>query len=63
MVKQLAKASKTPLAGDDAAKAHIVKLTDIPWNELAFDHAMILQDYLDYKNGHQDMLMVIPEIH
>lgn len=61
-VTHLAKSSKTPIAGDDATMAHIVKLTDIPWNELAFDHAMILKDYLNYKNGRQDMLMVIPEI-
>jgi 8-oxo-dGTP diphosphatase len=46
-VTHLAKAYSKPTAGDDAAKAFIVKLEDIPWKELAFDHAQILKDYLD----------------
>lgn len=47
----LATAYNLPTAGDDAAKAFVVKIADIPWNELAFDHAQILKDYLAYKNG------------
>lgn len=46
-VTHLAKAYSKPTAGDDAAKAFIVKLEDIPWKELAFDHAEILKDYLN----------------
>lgn len=34
---------------DDAAKAKIFSLNEIPWNDLAFDHAQILKDYLRYK--------------
>jgi 8-oxo-dGTP diphosphatase len=50
-VAHIAKAYKNPKAGDDAAKAFIVKLEDIPWSELAFDHALVLRDYLEWKNG------------
>ncbi len=49
-VTHLAKAYKFPCAGDDAAKAFVVKLEDIPWDDLAFDHAKILKDYLEWKN-------------
>ena len=45
-VVHIAKAYQLPTAGDDAAKAFVVKLEDIPWAELAFDHAQILKDYL-----------------
>jgi len=38
-----------PCAGDDAKEAFVVKLEDIPWEELVFDHAGILRDFL--KNG------------
>lgn len=46
-VAHVAKAYQGPTAGDDAAKAFIVKLEDIPWNELAFDHAQVLKDYIE----------------
>lgn len=59
-VTHLAKANKAPTAGDDAAKAFVVKLEDIPWKELAFDHAQILQDYLDYRNGNHTSAMGKP---
>lgn len=36
------------------------KLEDIPWNELAFDHAQILKDYVDYKNGKNQLGMIKP---
>ena len=39
-------ASDLPKAGDDAKEAFVVKLEDIPWNELVFDHADILRDFL-----------------
>jgi len=59
-VTHIAKAFGLPAAGDDAAKAFVVKIDDIPWNELAFDHAKILHDYLDYKNGKQCQIMINP---
>lgn len=50
-VAHTAKADKLPNAGDDASKAFVVKLEDIPWKELAFDHAIVLKDYIDWRNG------------
>lgn len=50
-ITHTAKAFQLPIAGDDAAEAFIVRPEDIPWNELAFDHAEILRDYLDWKTG------------
>ncbi len=50
-VTHLAKSYSNPVAGDDAAaKAYIFKLDEIPFDKLAFDHAKILKDYLEYKN-------------
>lgn len=37
---------QAPQAGDDAAAAFVVPLDQIPWDEMAFDHAAILKDYL-----------------
>lgn len=59
-VAHLAKAFSLPAAGDDAAKAFVVRLEDIPWNELAFDHAQVLHDYLDYRNGNASASMIKP---
>lgn len=42
----IAKAKGTPLGGDDAKKAKVYKLEDIPMDQLVFDHADILTDYL-----------------
>jgi 8-oxo-dGTP diphosphatase len=50
-VTHIAKAYEAPLAGDDAAKAFIVSLKEIPWEELAFDHALILKDYIIWKES------------
>ncbi|HRW58749.1 MAG TPA: NUDIX hydrolase [Chlamydiales bacterium] len=50
-VTHIAKAYSIPHAGDDAAKAFIVKIQDIPWNDLAFDHALILKDYLQWRDA------------
>jgi 8-oxo-dGTP diphosphatase len=47
-VTHVAKAYASPQAGDDAASAFVVPLDAIPWDELAFDHALILRDYLQY---------------
>jgi len=47
----LAKSFSMPAPGDDAKEAFIVSLDEIPWKELVFDHAEILQDYLAYRYG------------
>lgn len=57
-VTHIAKSDQKPTAGDDAAKAFVVKLEDIPWGELAFDHAKILQDYVAWRNGNSSLIMV-----
>lgn len=59
-ITYLAVANKLPVAGDDAARVFVVKCDEIPWDELAFDHAQILRDYLDYKNGNKQLSVVIP---
>lgn len=59
-VTHIATASQMPKAGDDAAKAFVVKIADIPWSDMAFDHAQILRDYLEYKNGNESLIMVNP---
>jgi 8-oxo-dGTP diphosphatase len=56
-VAHIAKAFNRPVAGDDAAKAFVVKLEEIPWDELAFDHAQVLQDYLHYRHGDRSLCM------
>ncbi len=57
-VTHTAKAYKSPMAGDDAAKTMVVKLEEIPWGELAFDHALILKDYIASKKGCESCAMV-----
>lgn len=59
-VTHIAKAYQLPIAGDDAAAAFIVKLEDIPWSDLAFDHALILQDYLEWRNDTISSAMLKP---
>lgn len=59
-VTHLAQSHSKPQAGDDAAAAFVVSLDMIPWKELAFDHALILQDYLDYRSGDQTKIMLKP---
>ncbi|NPB06155.1 MAG: NUDIX hydrolase [Aquificae bacterium] len=45
----VADATGRPVAGSDAKKAHLFKLEEIPFNELVFDHAKILLDFLRLK--------------
>lgn len=59
-VTHIARAYKMPTAGDDAAKAFVVKLDDIPWDNLAFDHAVILRDYLQHREGNHSLSLVRP---
>ncbi len=59
-VTHTAKAYQLPHAGDDAAAAFIVRLEEIPWNDLAFDHAQILRDYLQWRGGDSSVAMDNP---
>ena len=40
-------ANELPKAGDDAKETFIFKLEEIPWDNLVFDHAEILKDFLN----------------
>ncbi|RMH81438.1 MAG: NUDIX hydrolase [Acidobacteria bacterium] len=42
----LCDAEGLPTAGDDAKRVHLLKLEDIPFDSLVFDHAKILEDFL-----------------
>ena len=42
----LCHASGTPKGGDDAKRAMVYRLEEIPWDRLLFDHAQILRDFL-----------------
>lgn len=59
-VIHLAKSYTAPTAGDDAASASIVPLDKIPFDELVFDHAQILKDYLKYREGNDKLQMLVP---
>jgi len=41
------KAYKEPVASDDAKKAFVFKLEEIPFEKLAFDHEKIIKDYIN----------------
>lgn len=59
-VTHLAKAFQRPAAGDDAAEAWVVSLDEIPWGDLAFDHGLILWDYLSYRSGENLEKILVP---
>lgn len=59
-VLHVAKAFQMPKAGDDATKTFVVKLEDIPWNELVFDHVQLLKDYIEWRNGNNSLAMPHP---
>ncbi len=59
-VTHVAKAFTNPAAGDDAAQAWVVKIEDIPWDSLAFDHAAILKDYLSYRSQNSQVALPLP---
>jgi 8-oxo-dGTP diphosphatase len=42
----ICEATGVPKGGDDAKRAWIIPLEEIPWERLCFDHAKILRDYL-----------------
>jgi 8-oxo-dGTP diphosphatase len=44
----IARASGTPVGGDDAARAHVCRPDAVP-SPLVFDHARIVADYLHYR--------------
>ena len=47
----IAEAQGTPRGMDDAEKAKVFGIEKIPFDELVFDHAKILKDYLLYLKG------------
>ncbi|MBX6422352.1 NUDIX hydrolase [Thermosulfurimonas sp. F29] len=47
----VARARGAPRGGDDAVEARVFPPEKIPWNDLAFDHAEILKDYLGVKDA------------
>ena len=49
-VVYVSRATGVPEGGDDAASAALVHLAGIPWDDLVFDHAKILKDYISYKD-------------
>ena len=40
------KAEEFPKAGDDAKETFVIKIEDIPWDKLVFDHRKILEDFV-----------------
>lgn len=56
----VAKAYQLPKAGDDAAEAFVVKVEEIPWSELVFDHAQVLRDYIEWRDGNSSLAMPKP---
>jgi 8-oxo-dGTP diphosphatase len=54
----LAKAYNKPQASDDVNTVIVVPIEAITWDDLAFDHAQILKDYLSYREGNKDILMI-----
>jgi len=59
-VTHLAKAYDRPKAGGQATRAFIVAISEIPWEELAFDHAQILKDYLTHRKDNHSISIVVP---
>jgi 8-oxo-dGTP diphosphatase len=45
----IGRADGTPVGADDAAEARLFREDEIPWPEMAFDHAEILRDYFRYR--------------
>lgn len=46
-----ATSTELPVGGDDAAQAFVVKYEDMPWNEIVFDHAQVIRDYFQWREG------------
>ena len=55
----IARASGTPTAADDAVSARIFDRDSLP-EPLAFDHARILADYFEYRDGGDRPALVNP---
>ncbi len=51
-VVYISRAVGRPTGGDDAKSAALFHFGTIPWEQLVFDHAQILQDYFRYKEKH-----------
>lgn len=56
-VTYVAQSNFPPKAGDDAADAFIVPLDQIPWDEMAFDHAQILRDYIECRSQGKSIIL------
>ncbi len=48
-VVYISRATGVPKAGDDAKKCRLYHLSQIPWQNLVFDHEKILRDYINFK--------------
>ncbi len=48
-VVYISQATGMPKAGDDAKKCRLYHLSQIPWQDLVFDHEKILKDYINFK--------------
>lgn len=59
-VAHVAKAYSLPISCENSKYAYVVKLRDIPWNELGCGHAEILRDYLAYRNDCFTNVMIKP---
>ena len=42
----VSRAEGVPKGADDAKRAFVVRLEEIPWSDLLFDHAKMLRDFL-----------------
>jgi len=59
-ITHLAKAFSQPQAGDPAAQVFVVKLDEIPWDQIDLDLKQILEDYIAYKQGDGNLAMIFP---
>lgn len=57
----IARASGTPVGGDDAKKAFLVPRSELRSTQLVFDHARILRDYLHFRStGNRPVPQAVP---
>lgn len=55
-IAHIAKSNQLP----NTPNAYLVKIEDIPWSELAFEHVHVLQDYIEWRKGKQSLSMAMP---
>lgn len=62
-VVQIARVSDLkPFASTDAKRAWISPLSEIPLNELVFDHRQIVEDYLKWRRGEMEKQLAVPVV-